>query len=123
MLKRFKRSERVAELLHKEISNILLLEIKDPRIQDITLTHIQLSDDLKHAKIYVSVIGDEKKKSNTLAGLLCAKGFIRRELGSRLRLKYLPELVFMIDRSIEHGVHIFELLEEIKKNGTYTSDN
>ncbi|MFH0924815.1 MAG: 30S ribosome-binding factor RbfA [bacterium] len=112
----YKRSERVAELIHKEISNILILDIKDPRVKDAVITHIYLSDDLKHAKIYISVLGDEQKKTSTLAGLNNAKGFIRKVLGSRLRLRNIPELEFILDDSIEYGSHISELLQKIKNN-------
>lgn len=111
----FKRSERVGELMLEEISTLLLREIKDPRIGFVTLTRVQVSDDLRYAKVFVSILGTlEQEQSQTLQGLQSAAKFMRRELGRRLRLKYVPELTFHLDKSIEYGVHIAKVLEEIK---------
>ena len=109
-----KRTERVGELLLKEISQILLREIKDPRIGLITLTGVDVSKDLRYAKVFVSSLGEKEDKAKNLEGLVSAAGFIRGELGKRLRLKYIPELTFKLDESIEYGIHISKVLEEIK---------
>lgn len=113
---RYKRSQRVGELIHEEISNLLLRGIKDPRIGFVTLTHVELSDDLKHAKVYVSVMGEEKDKEKTLQGLESASGFIRKELRRNLSLKYVPELIFKIDSSLDYSIRINEVLSEIEEN-------
>ncbi|HUU51156.1 MAG TPA: 30S ribosome-binding factor RbfA [Nitrospinota bacterium] len=109
-----KRTERVSGLLLKEISQLLLRDIKDPRIGFSTLTKIEVTKDLRYAKVFVSILGRETDKIQTLRGLVSASGFIRGELGRRLRLKHIPELIFKIDDSIEHAANISKKLEEIK---------
>lgn len=109
-----RRTERVSELLLKEISQLLLRDIKDPRIGFSTITKIEVTKDLRHAKVFVSILGKETDKIQTLQGLVSAGGFIRGELGRRLRLKHIPELIFKIDDSIEHAANMFKRLEEIK---------
>ncbi|MBI4377933.1 MAG: 30S ribosome-binding factor RbfA [Nitrospinae bacterium] len=110
----FKRSERVSELMREEISSILMRELKDPRIGFITLTRIELSQDLRNAKIFVSIMGGEDEKKNTMKGLESASGFIKWELRKRLRLKIIPEIIFKIDTSIEHSDKISRILGELK---------
>ncbi len=111
----FKRSDRVKEVMREEISQMLMGDIKDPRIGFATLTRVELSDDLRNAKVFVSVMGSEAEKKKTIKGLENATGFIRKELRHRLRLKFIPEIIFKIDTSIEHGEKIARLLEELKK--------
>jgi ribosome-binding factor A len=110
-----KRSERVGDLLLKEISQILLKEIKDPRIGFATLTKVEVSKDLRYSKVYVSILGEEAEKISAMEGLSSAAGYIRGELWKRLRIKYIPELTFKLDNSIEYGDHIAQILEKIKK--------
>ncbi|MEK6591212.1 MAG: 30S ribosome-binding factor RbfA, partial [Nitrospinota bacterium] len=110
----FKRSERVSELMREEISSILMRELKDPRIGFITLTRIELTQDLRNAKIFVSIMGGEDEKKNTMKGLESASGFIKWELRKRLRLKIIPEIIFKIDTSIEHSDKISRILGELK---------
>lgn len=112
---RYKRSQRVGELIHEEISNLLLMEIKDPRIGFVTITRVELSDDLKNAKIFVSVMADENGKEKALQGLSSASGFIRKELGKKLRLKLVPELIFKIDNSLDYSLRIQKTLFEISE--------
>jgi ribosome-binding factor A len=109
-----KRSEKVGDLIRKEISQILLEELKDPRIGFVTVTKVALSDDLRMAKVYYSVFGGEQDKEASNEGLESAKGYIKRELGRRVRLKYMPEITFMFDDSLEYGEHIEELLRDMK---------
>jgi len=108
------RVSRVGEQIKKELSQILQQELKDPRIGFVTITLVEMSGDLQHAKVYVSVMGDEEQKKNTLAALNKAKGFIRSEIGRRITLRHTPELVFKVDESIEHGQYINQLLREVK---------
>jgi ribosome-binding factor A len=110
---RFKRSQRIQELLLEEISKLLLDGLKDPRIGFATLTRVEVSDNLKHAKIFVSVMGSEKEKSDTLNALKSAKGFIRNTLGKNLYLKYLPDLEFKKDENAEHVEKITRILNEL----------
>ena len=109
------RAERVAELVKVELSNIMMTELRDPRVGFITITKVKMSSDLQHAKVYYSILGDEGERERTIAGLKQATGFLRRELGHRLRLRHCPTLSFHFDSSIEYGAHIDQLLEKLKK--------
>lgn len=109
-----KRSERVGEVILGEISRLLLREVKDPRIGFVTLTGIDLTDDLRHAKVYISALGDEDARQKTLEGLSSCAGFLRSRLGRELRLRYVPELAFHWDTSIAQGVRISQVIDELK---------
>ncbi len=110
---KYKRSKRVQELLLEEISKLIQFELKDPRIGFATLTGVDLTDNLKHARVFVSIIGDDKQKQDTLEGLQSARGFIRSWLGKNLFLKYIPELDFQLDQTAERAQTISRLLNEI----------
>ena len=110
---RYKRSLRVQELLLEEISKLLAHGLKDPRIGFVTLTKIELSDNLKHAKVLVSIMGDEKQKEDSLEGLNSAKGYIRGYLGRNLYLRYIPELQFKLDKSADHVEKITRIIKEL----------
>lgn len=107
----YKRAERVSDQMKQEIADILMRKIKDPRIGFVTVTEVVVADDLRNAKVFVSVYGAEK--TATLKGLESAAAFIRSELGKRMRMKFIPELLFRYDDSVERGAHINELLHEI----------
>ncbi len=110
------RHERIAEEIHHEISAMVAGELKDPRIAGmVTVTEVRVSPDLRLARVFVSVLGTEEEHASTLKGLTAASGFIRRELGSRLRMRRSPELLFVLDRSEECSQRINELLRETKK--------
>lgn len=110
------RPRRVAELIKEEISQMLLQdEIKDPRIGFVTITDVEVSGDLRHAKVFVSVLDDGEAKEETIAGLKNAVGYVRRELGQRLHLRHTPEILFRYDDSIKRGTKIFKILEELKE--------
>ncbi|MFZ3100987.1 MAG: 30S ribosome-binding factor RbfA [Desulfitobacteriaceae bacterium] len=108
------RSSRLAETLKVEISQMIREELKDPRIGFVTVTTIDVAEDLGHAKVFVSVLGDEAQRKASLEGLNRAAGFVRREIGQRVRLRYAPEIVFKYDPSIEHGAHIAKLLRGVE---------
>lgn len=108
-----KRSEKIAEAIHEIVSALLLKGVKDPRIGFTTITGVKVSDDLHFATIYFSVIGSDAEKKSTGSGLNSAKGFIRRELGKSLRMRYVPEIFFRYDESVEYGQRIDSLLDEI----------
>ena len=109
------RLARVRENVKETVSMMLEREIKDPRIGFVTITDVDISADLRHCKIFFSSLGGEKQHEKALAGLQSAKGFIRSELGKRLRMKYTPEIEFHFDTSVEQGVRIAEILNKIKK--------
>ena len=109
----YKRAERVSDQMKQEIADILMRKIKDPWIGFVTVTDVEVADDLRNAKVFVSVYGSEK--AATLKGLESASPFIRSELGRRMRMKFIPELLFRYDDSVERGAHINELLHEIQE--------
>jgi ribosome-binding factor A len=107
------RANRVGEQMKKELGDIIGRKIKDPRIGFVTVTDVEVSGDLQLAKVFISVLGDEAQRENTLKGLAKAKGFIRSEIGQRIRLRKTPEIVFEFDESIDYGNRIETLLHEI----------
>ncbi len=110
-----KRSEKVADLIQKEVSQMLVKSIKDPRIGFVTITKVTVSDDCRFAKVYFSVAGTLAERESSGRGLDSAKGYIRKELGRRLRLRYTPEIAFQFDPSIEYAIHIEEVLRDIHR--------
>jgi ribosome-binding factor A len=107
------RATRVGEQMKKELSDIIGRKLKDPRIGFVTVTDVRVTGDLQQAKVYISVLGDEEQRQNTLKGLEKAKGFIRSEIGQRIRLRKTPEIFFEIDESIEYGNRIEQLIRQI----------
>lgn len=107
------RVNRVGEQMKKELSEIISRKIKDPRIGFVTVTDVEVTGDLQQAKVYITVLGDEQQREETLKGLAKAKGFIRTEIGSRIRLRKTPELIFEFDESIDYGNRIESLLDQI----------
>ena len=112
------RSERVQEALRQEISKILHDEIKDPRIGFLTITKVELTKDLRHAKVYFSVLGDAKDNSKALQGLNSAKGYIKNMVADRISLRFVPEIAFKLDETLRYTQEIYNLLEKIKKAET-----
>jgi ribosome-binding factor A len=92
---------------------LLLKEVKDPRIGFVTITRAKVSKDLRFVKVYFSVLGDQSVRADSLMGLNSAKGFMRRELGRRLKLRYVPDIVFSFDPSLEHMSRLAELIHQI----------
>jgi ribosome-binding factor A len=111
------RVERVNNLIRQEISELLQRQIKDPRLGSfIAVTEVSTSPDLKYAKIFVSRIGSEGEKQETLSVLAGASGFFRNELAKRLKLRRIPELSFQWDDSIERGAHLLQLMDQISRD-------
>ncbi|MFT9847813.1 30S ribosome-binding factor RbfA [Aneurinibacillus sp. REN35] len=109
------RTNRVGEQIKKELSQIIQREIKDPRIGFVTVTGVEVSGDLSQAKVFISVLGGDEQRSDTLKALEKAKGFMRGEIGRRVRLRHTPDLLFKFDESVEYGSRIESLLHEIKE--------
>jgi ribosome-binding factor A len=103
---------RVNEAMREVLSDAIATDIKDPRVGFVTVTGVETSSDLRHARVYVSVLGDDPTREGTLDGLRSAHGFLQRRLASELRLKHTPALTFAYDDSIDHGMRINELLDE-----------
>ncbi len=110
----FKRSDRVAEQMQREISLLLLNGVKDPRIGFVTITGVRCSDDLRNARVFFSVLGDAAAKQKATAGLASAAAFIQGEVGRRLSLRITPELLFTLDESAERGVRMDALIREAR---------
>ena len=117
------RLDRVRVQLKRELSIILQEDLKDPRIGLITITRIDLTGDLRHARIYFSILGDEKEKISSIEGIESAAGYIRKLIGERLKLKYVPELSFKLDRSIEYSMHLEKTFERLKNERKNSEDS
>ncbi|MGI6706907.1 MAG: 30S ribosome-binding factor RbfA [Clostridia bacterium] len=110
----YTRTDRVSEEIKKEVSNIIRDELKDPRIASInSITKVHVTKDLRHAKIYISVLGESEEQKATIDALNHAAGFIRKELGRRIRIRYTPEILFLLDASIAYSVHISKLIDDV----------
>lgn len=108
-----RRLKQINRAIREEISDLLTRHINDPRIKGIiSVTEVNVTPDLKYARVYVSAMGTEEEKAEVFAGLSAASGFMRRELGNRLRLRYTPELIFQRDDSIERGDHLLQLIDQ-----------
>lgn len=113
-----KRLDRVNQLVKEEISYLLQRELKDPRLGFVTVTEVVVSKDLRSAKVYVSVLGSEDEWRESLAALESARGFIRNWLAPRLRMRAVPHLAFLPDRSMAHAARIQSLLERLRHDET-----
>ena len=119
-----KRINRISEEVKKTVSELLIRGLKDPRISPMTsITKVEVTGDLRYANIFVSVLGDKSIKNETLKGLESAKGFIRKEIGSKIDLRYVPEPIFRLDESIEQGIYISKLIDKVNKTDKYRKGN
>lgn len=113
MPKEFSRSQRVAEQIRRELAELIRLEVKDPRVGFITLTDVEITPDYAHAKVFFTSMTGEQGLDEILAGLRRASGFLRRELGRRVRIHTTPELHFHYDKSVEQGSRLSQLIDEV----------
>ncbi len=109
------RAERLQGLMQAELSDIIHSSLKDPRVGFASVTAVDVSKDLRHVKAFVSVMGEQAEQEETLATLNNAADYIRTEIGKRIRLKHTPEIIFRLDKSIEHGSHINALLRKLEQ--------
>jgi len=114
----FQRSQRVGEAIHKEISALLIKGLKDPRIGFVTITGVEVTPDLHLARVYFTAMGEESAQRATQEGLNHSVPFLRRELGKRLRMRYVPDLMFLFDSSVAYGNRIEKLLQDINTDQT-----
>ena len=117
------RRDRVQETMRTELSEIIKRDLKDPRLGFVTITDVELSNDMSHAKVFVSIYGSEEEKRHSMQAHESAKGFIRTNLGQRVRLRIVPELVFKEDNSIERGTRILELIIDANKDLNNEGEN
>ena len=112
-----RRTDRISNLIRQEISNLLREQINDPRLTSfISITKVSTSPDLRYAKVFITALADNKNRSEILQGFTAASGFFRRELAKSLRLKYIPELSFHFDDSIERGAEVLKLIKQTSNN-------
>ena len=113
-MKPFARSERVSGHLQRVLSDLLKRKIKDPRLKSATVTGVKMSSDLKHARVYYVADGDAERREAVAAGFDSARGFVKRTLAQHLGLRYMPEIRFFYDDSLDYGAHIEALLKSIE---------
>ncbi len=111
----YKRSDRVGDMIRQVIGEMLLRELNDPRLESVTLTDVEVSDDLKKATVFFSAMGSQAQQEASLHGLQSAAGYIRKRLGRELRLRFVPDLLFKVDRSFDYGNRIDRLIQTIKE--------
>jgi ribosome-binding factor A len=110
------RQKRVGELIREEIAKIIQADLKDPRIGFVSVMSVRMSPDLRYANVYVSVLGSDSEKKSSLIGLQRSSGWIRREIGKRLRLRYTPEVRFFEDTSLDDVFHLEEMFKQIHED-------
>jgi len=109
-----RRTERLSRAIQTEVSRLLEKEVNDPRLTNfISITHVFISEDLRHVRVYVSVMGDEEARAQSLEGFKAATGYIRREVSTNLRMRHAPEFTFEYDDSIERGSAVIDLIEQV----------
>jgi ribosome-binding factor A len=113
-----RRTERVAEAIREVVSAAILFEIKDPRVQGVTVTRCEVTGDLRHAKVHVSLMGTEAEQRRTLHGLESARGFLQRKVAERLETRYTPHIAVVVDDSVKKSLEISRLLREASPGGS-----
>jgi ribosome-binding factor A len=116
MGKEFSRSSRVSEQIHRELSELIRLELKDPRVSLVTLTDVEVTTDYAHAKVFYTSLAEEDHRAEIERGLKHSASFLRRELGRRIRIHNIPELHFVYDTSVERGTRLAHLIDEAVKS-------
>ena len=119
----YRRTDRINEQLRQEISLLIRDEVRDPRVGLATITAVETSPELDHARVYMTAMGDDDQKAEVLAGLVSASAFIRGQLGRRLHMRRIPELHFQIDRKLENAMRIESLLRDALPNDTPEEPN
>lgn len=109
------RQEKLGELIAVELSELIRTRLKDPRVGFTSITHVEVSGDYRHAKVYVSVMGTPEEQAETMKGLQHATSFLRHELAGRLTLRYMPEIAFKLDHSLEKGAQILALIQQVER--------
>jgi len=113
-----RRVLRAAQAIREVVSTAILTELRDPRIRDVTVTYVEVSPDMRQAKVHVSVMGDEPKQSLSLRGLKNAAGFLQQKVGKRIDARYTPRLTFVLDKGVKHSIEVSRLLGELLPDET-----
>lgn len=112
-MRTYRRQDQLGEVISHELSDLMRTRMKDPRLGFASITGVQLSADLRHAKVFVSVMGDEHEQRASMRALASASGFLRHELAQRLSVRHVPEIDFHLDGSIERGAHVLSLINQV----------
>ncbi len=108
-----RRVEKAAEAIRGVVSMAILAELKDPRVRDVTVTYVEVSADLRHAKVHVSVMGDETQQNLSLRGLQSAAGFLQSKIAERIEIRYTPKLTFILDQGVKRSIAVAKILQEV----------
>ena len=108
-----RRVEKAAEAVREVVSMAILTELSDPRIRDVTVTYVEVSPDLRHAKVHVSVMGDETRQKLSLRGLQSAAGFLQAKIAERIEIRYTPKLSFLLDQGVKHSIAVAQILQQV----------
>jgi ribosome-binding factor A len=111
-----RRPQRLALQIQQEVSIMIFRDMKDRRVGFVTVTGVRVSPDLRHARVFISLMGSEEEKQESVAALNHATGWVRHELGQRIRMRFVPEIVFLLDTSQDYGEHIDQLIDEIHEH-------
>tara|TARA_Y100001960_G_C14181016_1_gene590254 strand:+ start:91 stop:510 length:420 start_codon:yes stop_codon:yes gene_type:complete len=117
-----RRVLRAAEAIREVVSTAILLELQDPRVQDVTVTYVEVAGDMRTAKVHVSVMGDEKKQELTLHGLRSAAGYLQQKIGDRIDTRYIPRLKFVLDKGVKHSLKISRILQDVLPSEAKTAE-
>jgi ribosome-binding factor A len=112
-MRNYRRQDQLGEVITRELSDLMRSRMKDPRIGFASITNVEVSADLRHAKVFVSVMGSPEEQHDTMRGLDHASGFLRHELAQRLTVRHVPEIAFKLDHSIARGAHMLELINQV----------
>lgn len=118
-----RRVLKAAEAIREVVSMAILTQLRDPRIQDVTVTYVEVSGDMRLAKVHVSVMGDEAKQQLSLHGLQNASGFLQQKVGDRIDARYIPRLKFVLDKGIKNSIEVARILDEVLPNEESDSDD
>lgn len=119
----YPRVKRLSEEIKKIVSDSIRNELRDPRISSMTsIVEVDVTRDLRYVNIYVSVLGNEKEKADTMEGLIKASGFIRREIGKKIKARYTPEVLFKLDESIEKGIYMYNVITKVNEENHLSED-
>jgi ribosome-binding factor A len=108
-----RRVEKAAEAVREVVSMAILTELNDPRIRDVTVTYVEVSPDLRYAKVHVSVMGDETRQKLSLRGLQNAAGFLQSKIAKKIEIRYTPKLSFMLDQGVKHSIAVARILQQV----------
>jgi len=120
-----RRTEKAAEAIREVVSMAILAELSDPRVRGVTVTYVEVSADLRHAKVHVSVMGDESRQKLTLRGLQSAAGFLQAKIAERIEIRYTPKLSFLLDQGVKRSIAVAQILQQVlpKDKDPATSDS